>query len=146
MEPAKTGINKYVYYVAAWNEAARTHDLSTWIKLPHIEPECLMTARKIKKMFSGNLESVVESYPPFPGVEADYLRCQIGRIVAGASACLKGVFVIDPEAEEGGPTYKLNEVDEEGNGGFKAKSAAELVNDENWVHHPLYASILSGMG
>lgn len=146
MEPAKTGINRFVYYVAGWNEAAMCHDLTTWIKLPHIQPDTLMVARKIKKSFTGLLDSPVSSYPPFPGNEADYLRCQIGRIAAGSSACLGGVFVLDPEAEEGSPAYKLNEVDEEGNGGFKPKSAAELVNAENWVHHPLYSSILKGMG
>jgi len=146
MEPVKSGINKFVYYVAGWNEAAMCHDLTTWTKLPHVKSECLMAARKIKKMFTGNLDAAVLSYPPFPGVEADYLRCQIARIVAGASACLKGVFVIDPEAEEG-PAYKLNEPDEEsGNPGFKPMSASELINDESWVHHPLYSSILSGMG
>lgn len=147
MEPVKTGINKFVYYVAGWNEAAMCHDLTTWTKLPHVKSETLMCSRKIKKMFTGLLDSAVESYPPFPGTEADYLRCQISRIAAGASVCLEGVFVLDAEAEaEGGPAYKLNEVDEEGNGGFKPKSAAELVNAENWVHHPLYASVLSGMG
>lgn len=145
MEPAKTGINTFVYYVAGWNDTAQCHDLTSWIKLPHVKPECLMAARRMKKMFTGILETPVESYPPFPGNEADYLRCQIARIVAGASACLKGVFVIDPEAEEG-PAYKLNEVDEEGNGGFKPLPASELVREESWVHHPLYNSILSGMG
>lgn len=146
MEAVKTGINKYVYYVAGWNDTARTHDLAAWIKLPHVKSDCLMASRKIKKMFTGHLDREVKSYPPFPGNEADYLRCQIARIVAGASVCLKGVFVMDPEAEEGGPLYKLNEKDEEGNGGFKPLSAAELVNEENWVHNPMYLSILAGMG
>ena len=147
MEPPKTGINKFVYYVAGWNDAAMCHDLASWIKLPHVKPECLMAARRIKKAFSGDLAAPVQSYPPFPGNEADYLRCQIGRIAAGTSACLAGVFVLDEEgAAEGGPPYKLNEKDEEGNGGFTALSAAELVSEENWVHHPLYASILAGMG
>lgn len=145
-EPPKTGVNKFVYYVANWNEAGRCHDLANWTKLPHVKPDTLMVARKIKKMFTGNLDAAVSSYPPFPGTEADYLRCQIARIVAGASVTLKGVFVLDPEAEEGGPAFKLNEVDEEGNGGFKVISAANLVNEENWEHHPLYPSILAGMG
>jgi len=147
MEPVKSGINKFVYYIAGWNESAMCHDLSKWIKLPHVKPDCLMASRRIKKMFIGDLEAEVKSYPPFPGKEADYLRCQIARIVSGTSACLAGVFVADPEgAEEGGPAFKLNEKDEEGNGGFKALSASELVSEENWVHHPLYASILSSMG
>jgi len=146
MEDPKTGINTYVYYVANWLEDSRTHDLNNWTKLPHVKPECLMVARKIKKFFTGNLTAAVESYPPFPGNEADYLRCQIARIVAGASLCLKGVFVLDPEAEEGGPLFKLNEKDEEGNGGFKVMNASVLDDADNWEHHPLYPSILKGMG
>lgn len=147
MEAVKTGINKFTYYVAGWNEAAMCHDLTKWIKLPHVKSECLMASRSIKKMFTGKLDAPVKSYPPFPGMEADYLRCQVARIVAGTTACGSGVFVLDPEAEaEGGPAYKLNEVDEEGNGGFKPLSAADLVNAEGWVHHPFYQSVLAGMG
>jgi len=146
MEDPKTGVNTYVYYVAGWLDDARTHDLNNWTKLPHARPECLMVARKIKKFFVGNLEAPVESYPPFPGNEADYLRCQIARIVAGASLCLTGVFVLDPEAEEGGPLFKLNEKDEEGNGCFKIMSASVLDDADKWEHNPLYPSILSGMG
>merc|ERR1712196_365736 len=120
MEPFnQKGVNQFAYFVAGYSEDAKTHDLSNWIRLPHARPECIMAARKIKKFFTGHLDAKVESSPPFPGNEADYLRCQIARIVAGASLCLKGVFVLDPEAEEGGPLFKLNEKDEEGNGGFK---------------------------
>jgi len=146
MEPSKTGINQFTYYVAAFDTVTQTHDLSSWIKLPHVQPECLMAARKIKKLFTGDLDAPVLSYPPFPGNEADYLRCQIARIACGTSLCLKGMFVIDPEAEEGGPTWKTNEPDEEGNGGFTAPTASQLVNPEFWTHSPIYPSILSGMG
>merc|ERR1719399_2519730 len=109
MEPAnQKGINKFVYFVAAYDADAKTHDLSNWIKLPHARPDCVMVARKIKKFFTGHLDAQIESYPPFPGNEADYLRCQIARIAAGTSACLAGVFVLDEEgAAEGGPPYKL---------------------------------------
>jgi len=148
MEPVKVpgSINQYIYYVASLGQASQTHDMTTWVKLPHARPECLMVARKIKKLFTGDLEASVCSYPPFPGTEADYLRCQIARIVAGTSLTLTGIFVIDPEAEEGGPLYKPNEPDEEGNGGFKPPTASDLVNPENWAHHPIYPSILAGMG
>ena len=48
---------------------------------------------------------------------------------------------MDPEAEEGGPLFKLNEKDEEGNGGFKVMNASVLDDADNWEHHPLYPSI-----
>jgi len=148
MEPPKTGVNKFIYYVAAWNDAAMCHDLSSWVKLPHVKPEALMVARKIRKSFTGLLDAPVQSYPPFPGNEADYLRCQLARIAAGANASLGGVFRLVAEAEEGAPAFELNTPSEEEGGppGFKPLSAAELVNAENWVHHPYYASVLSGMG
>jgi len=105
-----------------------------------------MVARAIKKSFTGNLKATIVSFPPFPGNEADYLRCQIARIAAGATVCLKGMFVIDPEAEEGGPAFKLNIPDDEGKGGFTPPTASQFVNTDMWVHHPEYSSILKGMG
>lgn len=139
------GINKFVYFVANWNADSKTHDLTNWTKIPHARPECVMAARKIKKFFTGRLDAPIESYPPFPGNEGDYLRCQIARIVAGASVCLKGVFVLPPEDDEEN-TFVPNEVDDEGNGGFKVLSASQLDDTDNWVHNPMYPSILKGMG
>lgn len=151
MEDPKTGINTYVYYVAGWIEGEEgapggRHDIENWTKLPHVKPECLMVARKIKKVFTGILDTPIQSYPPFPGNEADYLRCQLARIAAGATLCLNGMFKIDPEAEEPN-TVVLNEANpDEGIKGFEPATATVLEDPAEWVHHPMYPSILSGMG
>lgn len=51
------GANYYSFWV--------TNDIyeGVWIELPDIEPHHIQTARKIKKLFSGNLDEKVESYP-----------------------------------------------------------------------------------
>ena len=42
----------------------------------------------------------VVSYPPFPGVERNYLRAQIGRISASTHVSPLGYFRFDDEGEE----------------------------------------------
>lgn len=65
-----TGCNKKTYFVC--NEPG-----GEWIKLPPVTPAQILCARQIKKFFTGNLESPVISYPPFPGNEINYLRAQV---------------------------------------------------------------------
>jgi radial spoke head protein 4A len=60
VEPEGTGINSYTYWVA--------HDLlGKWVELPTISPEQLKGAKEIKYVFTGDLDRVIEHYPPFPG-------------------------------------------------------------------------------
>ena len=70
-----TGCNKKTYFVC--NEPG-----TEWIKLPPVDPAEIVCARQIKKFFTGNLNAPVISYPPFPGLEMNYLRAQIARISA----------------------------------------------------------------
>ena len=42
----------------------------------------------------------IVSYPPFPGSESNYLRCQIARISAGTQISPLGYFQFDEEEEE----------------------------------------------
>ena len=145
-EPVGTGANKYVYYVA--NYDGEMLCLDKWTKLPKSRPECIMVARKIKKMFSGDLEAPITSYPPFPGVEKDYLRSQITRIAAGATACVTGMFIRDPENEEEVvimPNDPVWDADPP-NAGFVPPKAIELSSTVNWIHHPSYPSLLGKMG
>lgn len=142
-EPIGQGANKYVYYVV---EQYGNGCFDKWVKLPKLRPECVMAARQIKKMFTGDLEAAISSYPPFPGVEKDYLRAQIGRIAAGATVCVKGMFIKDEEDEEG-KAVKLNEPNwEENYPGFLPLAPVDLASRINWIHHPEYPSILSKMG
>merc|ERR1711907_370554 len=107
-----------------------------------------MTARKINKLFTGDVEAPVDSYPPFPGKEAEYLAAQIARISRGCTMTVNGMWAVE-EDEDGNKIIKKKELD--GDDPFvPVKSAEGLANAEawleNWVHHPMYPSILSKMG
>jgi len=61
------GVNSYVYWV--------TDSLfGDWIQLPDAEPEQIVVAKMIKRCFTGNLNSTIDSVPPFPGKERHFLR------------------------------------------------------------------------
>lgn len=68
-----------------------------WEQLPDLSPEVLLASRKIRKYFTGNLQAPVHSHPPFPGVEKDYLRAQIARIVASTYINPKGWLKLEKE-------------------------------------------------
>jgi len=156
MEAVGTGLNAFVYYVVGYQFAADgvfghyTYD--KWIKLPAVKPEHVTAARQIKKLFSGNLEASVDSYPPFPGNEAEYLTAQVNRIARGATMTIAGLWSVaeNEENPEGPKIIKQKTVD--GEDPFEVvKSGPEgLSNPEgwkaSWVHHPQYPNILSKMG
>uniref|UniRef100_A0A4X2K5E2 Radial spoke head 6 homolog A n=1 Tax=Vombatus ursinus TaxID=29139 RepID=A0A4X2K5E2_VOMUR len=128
-EDSRTGANKYLYFVC--NEPGRP-----WTKLPHVTPAQIVNARKIKKFFTGNLDTPIVSYPPFPGTEANYLRAQIARISAGTHVSPLGFYQFgeeeDDEEEEGGAGRDSYEE----NPDFEGIPVAELVDSlANWVHH-----------
>ena len=62
-EPKGVGANK-------WNFYACSNLSGDWVELPIITPAQLKISRKIKYIFSGDLEKVVLSNPLFPGKEA----------------------------------------------------------------------------
>ncbi|XP_072031441.1 radial spoke head protein 4 homolog A-like isoform X2 [Amphiura filiformis] len=127
-EENRTGVNKKTYFVC--NEPGQP-----WQKLPPCTPAQLGGARQIKKFMTGRLDAPIVSYPPFPGNEANYLRCQIGRISAGTQISPLGYFQFDEEEEE---------EEEEGtrdtfidNPDFEGIPVKDLVDPSlsNWVHH-----------
>ena len=75
-------------------------DFVDWKRLPETIPELLQTSRQIRKCFTGNLDSVLETYPIFNGTEADYLRCQIARISAATVLSPTGYYIFDEEADQ----------------------------------------------
>ena len=84
-EPRGTGVNTYVYWV--------TDDLlGDWIQLPECQPEHLVAARSLKHVFSGNLNALIDSCPPFPGKERHLLRATVARITHATELCFKGTF------------------------------------------------------
>ena len=76
LQEGRNGANKYSYWVARSCTAAPEE----WVKLPNVTMAQVVKARQFKRFLSGDLDSIVESYPPFPGNEANLLRTQIARI------------------------------------------------------------------
>ena len=56
LEPRGTGVNETVFWVT-------DNLLNDWVQLPDCRPQDLITARKIKKMFTGNLNAEIASNP-----------------------------------------------------------------------------------
>ncbi|CAJ1060154.1 radial spoke head protein 6 homolog A [Xyrichtys novacula] len=126
-EAIGTGANKCVYYVCS--EAGLP-----WVKLPSVTPAQITIARQIRKFFTGKLDNPIDSYPPFPGNEANYLRAQIARISAGTQVSPRGFFQAgeeegDEEDEAPRDSYEVN-LD------FECIPVAEMVESlSSWVHH-----------
>lgn len=70
----------------------------------------------------------VSAYPPFPGLEKNFLRAQIARISANTTLAPKGYFVVE-ETEEEDPSSKIERNEE-----WTKPSSAELGTLEAWVH------------
>jgi radial spoke head protein 4A len=130
-EAAKSGANKKTYFVC--NEAGEE-----WRKLPHVTPAQIVAAKEIRKLFTGKLDAPVNSFPPFPGNEENYLRAQIARISATCQISPSGYFAFDEEEEqedeeEVRDSYIINP-------DYEGKAVSELADESlaNWVHHTLY--------
>lgn len=83
-------------------------------------------AKYIKVIFTGNLNSKIDSCPPFPGKERHLLREQLARITHATEICPKGLYEIDEETNE----VKLSEE-------FAMPGTGELQSLEVWGHkHP----------
>ena len=87
------GVNTQVYWVT-------DHLLNDWIQLPDCCPEHIVEARKIKHVFTGDLNTEISSNPKFSGKERHFLRAQLARISAATVLCPKGLYEI-PDAGEG---------------------------------------------
>jgi hypothetical protein len=83
-------VNRLVYWVS-------TNLLSDWVQLPDARPEHIIAARKIKHVFSGDLNATFSSNPAFPGKERHLLRAQLARIFHATSIVPAGLFEIDEE-------------------------------------------------
>uniref|UniRef100_A0A1A8IXR5 Radial spoke head 4 homolog A n=1 Tax=Nothobranchius kuhntae TaxID=321403 RepID=A0A1A8IXR5_NOTKU len=126
-EAAGTGANKFVYYVC--NKPGQA-----WVRLPSVSPAQIAVARQINRFFTGRLDSVVLSYPPFPGNEANYLRAQIARISAGTQISPFDFYQLIKKESDEEDEALLNNY--EINADFEGISASEMVKDmANWVHH-----------
>ena len=73
-EARGTGVNKFSYYVAQ-------DSMSKWTRLPDLNPSDIAASRKIKVVFTGDLNRPIYTNPFFFGQEKHYLRAQIARII-----------------------------------------------------------------
>ena len=71
-----------------------------WQKLPHVTPAQISTARLIRKLFTGDLDAEIITFPPFPGKERNYLRAQLARISAGTQISPSNYYTTGEEEEE----------------------------------------------
>lgn len=71
-----------------------------WVKLPHVTPAQISASREIRKLLTGQLDTSMATYPPFPGKEENYLRAQIARITATTQISPQGYYQFEDEEEE----------------------------------------------
>jgi radial spoke head protein 4A len=125
------GANKNTYFVT-------TELGQRWVRLPNVTPAQIQMARRIKKLFAGDLDAPVQSYPPFPGTEKSYLRAQISRITAATHISPINYYMFDEEEEEPEEDAARDHYIE--NPEFEGVSARDLVDpsNSNWQHHVQY--------
>eukprot|EP00825_Cyclidium_porcatum_P039634 TRINITY_DN4852_c0_g1_i1.p1 TRINITY_DN4852_c0_g1~~TRINITY_DN4852_c0_g1_i1.p1 ORF type:complete len:497 (+),score=131.93 TRINITY_DN4852_c0_g1_i1:147-1637(+) len=119
VEPkGQKGINKFNYFV--------TTDLTQeWVELPTINPDQLRTSRKIKYMFTGDLNREVITNPHFNGQEKHLLKCQIVRITATTSIVPTSLYQVNADDPR-----EIEPPEEE----KKFPDLATLSKLENWMH------------
>jgi len=102
-----------------------------WVMLPDISPLDMGASRKIKILFTGDLERPIYADPYFfkaKKTEKHYLRAQIARIVHSTTLCPKGLFRLQEdstkEIEDNAP--------EEGD--VVLPSTKSMADPAMWVH------------
>ena len=123
------GLNRYTFWVS-------DSVLEYWQELPDITNEQIRISRLFKYIFTGNLNSDVKSFIPFPGKEMHLLKCQIIRIMHSSNIVPKDYLrLVDGiEGELEGKITQFNPELEKPMSFEEAKSP-EL---ENWVHEYAY--------
>ncbi|XP_012137342.1 radial spoke head protein 4a isoform X2 [Megachile rotundata] len=130
-----SGVNTKVYFVC--NEPG----LDKWVELPSVTPQQIVIARQIVRYCTGNLETPLYTFPPFPGKEKNYLRAQIARISAATLVSPIGFYTFGGEDEE----EEFGEEAPEGGGlsenvHYDPRPIKELIDPSmsNWCHHSPY--------
>lgn len=120
------GFNEMKYFVCNFPGAP-------WIPLPPVTYEQIMAQPAVNKLFTGNLEAPVESFPQFPGDEAAYLRATITVISSKCVISPNGYFsVVDAEEQEDGTTKPafIGKAEE-----FEAPEPDALLQITGWTNH-----------
>jgi hypothetical protein len=116
------GINRNVFYV--------TNNLTEkWVELPDVKPSQIKLSRKIKYIFTGNLNRKIYTNPTFNGEERHLLRCQIARIYHGAKLVpsINHYTIEDPES----PFKQLVPAEKP-----KRLTNENLTSLDYWIHYP----------
>ncbi|XP_038206923.1 radial spoke head protein 6 homolog A [Zerene cesonia] len=126
------GVNKKVFWVC--NSPGEP-----WVCLPDVTPDQIRVARLSVRCMTGDLDSEVQTFPPFEGTERNYLRAQVARIQAGTSISPQGFYTFgsgeeeeDIDMEEGAGDLAFNP-----NPFYQGHTLKDLL-DSNltyWVHH-----------
>ena len=127
VEAPGTGLNTYAYFVAP-------SVASKFVALPDVTPAQVVASRSIRKFFTGDLSAPVACYPPFPGVEKNYLRAQLARLSVATVLAPAGKFSLEEPEEEGG--LKVLSASED----YEPKGSAEMAEADGWAH--LFGGIL----
>ena len=96
------GVNMLVFWVT-------DNLLNDWTQLPDCKPEHIEQARKIKHVFSGDLNGTVDSNPTFRGKERHLLRATLARIFSATAIVPKGLYEMAEEEEGKLPEMKFAE-------------------------------------
>ncbi|XP_071454114.1 radial spoke head protein 4 homolog A [Hetaerina americana] len=105
-----------------------------WIRLPDVKPGHITAARNIKVAFTGNLNSEVTTYPPFPGNEMEYLRAQISRISASTQISPLEYYIFDEDEDYEDENERSQIMKNEE---YEPLTLTDLVDPSMafWVHH-----------
>lgn len=129
-QEGKEGANKFNYYVTQSLEQS-----ASWVKLPEVTMEQVQAATRFKRLFTGDLDAPVPSFPVFPGTEKNLLRAQIARIGGSTSISPDGYFELDDEGEcKGAEAEALAE--------RFPKAGEEMKDAEQWKHHEVELNAL----
>ena len=115
-------MNRNVFYV--------TNNLTEkWVELPDVKPSQIKLSRKIKYIFTGNLNRKIYTNPTFNGEERHLLRCQIARIYHGAKLVpsINHYTIEDPES----PFKQLVPAEKP-----KRLTNENLTSLDYWIHYP----------
>jgi len=99
-----------------------------WVELPVVTPKHLRMSRRIKHIFTGDLESDVHCSPTFFGKEKHLLKAQLVRMYHTTTLIPKGLWKLPDEAEEALP--ELEEVEEP-----VKPTMRELIDINTWLHY-----------
>lgn len=122
MEPKGTGVNKSTYFVT-------NNPFTAWKRLPDALPSHIEAARKVKVLFSGNLERDIICNPFFFGKEKHLLRAQIARITHSTMLVPKGLFRLNEENAR-----EIEEAVGEEDAPVPVPSTRQAASAATWVH------------